>query len=83
MASKSGRDGSILINQDASLYLGKLMAGETVAQVLGAKRYGWLQLIKGELNVNGTKLQPGDAAKIEDTEKVILTAAGECGVFAV
>jgi len=77
VASKTGREGSIPINQDANLYLGKLRTGETVAQVLGAKRYGWLQLIKGELNVNGTKLQPGDAAAIKETEKVILTAAAD------
>ena len=77
VASKTGREGSITINQDAGLYLGKLAAGETIAQVLGAKRYGWLQLIKGELNVNGTKLQAGDAAAISETEKVILTAAAD------
>ena len=75
VASKTGRDGSLPINQDAGLYLGKLAAGETIAQVIGAKRHGWLQLIKGELNVNGTRLQPGDAAAISDTEKLILTAA--------
>jgi len=77
VASKTGRDGSISINQNANLYLGKLAAGETIAQVLGAKRHGWLQLIKGELNVNGTRLQPGDAAAIKETEKVILTAAAD------
>ena len=77
VASKTGRDGSISINQNANLYLGKLTAGETIAQVLGAKRHGWLQLIKGELNVNGTRLQPGDAAAIKETEKVILTAAAD------
>ena len=77
VASKTGRDGSITINQDAGLYLGKLPAGETLVHVLGAKRHGWLQLIKGELNVNGSKLQPGDAAAISDTQKVILTAAAD------
>ncbi|HEX4141060.1 MAG TPA: pirin family protein [Candidatus Methylacidiphilales bacterium] len=77
VTSKTGRDGSISINQDADLYLGKLRVGETIAHVLGAKRHGWLQLIKGELNVNGTKLQPGDAAAIKDTQKVILTAAAD------
>ena len=75
VASKTGRDGSIPINQDAELHLGKLAQSETIAQVLGAKRHGWLQLIKGDLNVNGTKLLPGDAAKISDEEKLILTAA--------
>jgi len=75
VASKAGRDGSISINQDTNLFLGKLGAGETVAHVLGAKRHGWLQLIKGELQVNGTGLKPGDAAAISDTDKVILSAA--------
>jgi len=75
VASKDGREGSITINQDAGLFLGKLEAGETIAHVLGARRHGWLQLIKGDLNVNGTKLHPGDAAAISETEKVILTAA--------
>jgi redox-sensitive bicupin YhaK (pirin superfamily) len=75
VTSKTGREGSIPINQDAELYLGKLAAGDTIAQVLGAKRHGWLQLIKGELNVNGTKLHPGDAAAVSETEKLILTAA--------
>src|SRR6201996_1528730 len=46
VASKTGRDGSISINQDAGLYLGKLAEGETLAHVLGAQRHGWLQLIK-------------------------------------
>jgi redox-sensitive bicupin YhaK (pirin superfamily) len=75
VASKTGRDGSISINQDTNLFLGKLAAGDTIAHVLGAKRHGWLQLIKGELQVNGTSLKPGDAAAIQDTEKVMLTAA--------
>ena len=73
VTSKTGRDGSIPINQDVNLFLGKLAAGETIAHVLGAKRHGWLQLIKGELSVNGTALKPGDAAAIKDTEKLILT----------
>ena len=75
VASKGGRDGSIAINQDAGLYLGKLNEGDTVKHTLGAGRHGWLQLIKGDLNVNGTKLEPGDAAAVKDADAVVLTAA--------
>ncbi len=75
VASKTGRDGSISINQDAGLYLGKLPQGETAVHVLGAKRHAWLQLIKGELTLDGTKLQPGDAAAVSETEKLVITAA--------
>ena len=74
IASKTGRDGSIAINQDTSLYLGKLAEGDTVKQQLGAKRHGWLQLVQGELEVNGTKLQPGDAAAVSDVDSLVISA---------
>ena len=64
IASKTGRDGSLAIDQDAGLFLGKLAGGDAVQHKLGAKRHAWLQLIKGDLEVNGTKLHAGDAAAL-------------------
>ena len=75
IASKGGRDGSIPINQDTSLYLGKLQKSDTVSQVIGAKRHAWLQVISGDLEVNGQRLQAGDAAAVSDTEKLAISAA--------
>jgi redox-sensitive bicupin YhaK (pirin superfamily) len=74
VASKTGRDGSIAINQDAGLYLGKLAGGSAVQHKLGAKRHAWVQLIKGDLTVNGTKLHAGDAAAVSDENELSLTA---------
>ena len=74
VASKSGRDGSIAINQDTSLYLGKLSGGDTVKQSIGTTRHAWVQLITGELEVNGTKLQPGDAAAVSEVDSLVITA---------
>jgi redox-sensitive bicupin YhaK (pirin superfamily) len=74
VASKAGRDGSIPINQDADLYLGKLDAGNTVKQALGAKRHAWLQLVSGRLGVNGSKLEPGDAAAISESDSLVISA---------
>src|ERR1700722_14012773 len=68
VASKSGRDGSIAINQDTSLYLGKLSEGETVKQAIGTPRHACVKLINGELEVNGTKLQPGDAVAASEVD---------------
>jgi hypothetical protein len=73
VASKTGRDGSIPINQDAELYLGKLAEGGAVQHELAAKRYAWVQLIKGDLTMNGTKLHPGDAAAVSDTDALTLS----------
>jgi redox-sensitive bicupin YhaK (pirin superfamily) len=75
IASKSGRDGSITINQDTSLYLGKLEKGDTVKQPLEATRHAWLQLVQGELEVNGTRLHPGDAAAVSEVDSLVISAS--------
>jgi quercetin 2,3-dioxygenase len=74
VASKAGTDGSITINQDTNLYLGKLSGGDAVKQTIGVKRHAWLQLVKGELEVNGTRLTPGDAAAVSDTDTLTISA---------
>ena len=74
IASKAGTDGSIPINQDANLYLGKLAEGDAVKPTVGGSRHAWLQLIKGELDVNGTRLNPGDAAAVSDTDALTISA---------
>jgi len=75
IASKQGRDGSIPINQEADLYLAKLMTGESLNHAFAAGRNGWLQVIEGELEANGNKLASGDAAAISKTEALTITAA--------
>ncbi|MCE0523303.1 MAG: pirin family protein [Methylacidiphilales bacterium] len=74
VASKSGREGSISINQDANLFLGKLKAGDTVRQPIVAGRHAWLQLIEGELDANGARLTPGDAIAISEADSLVLAA---------
>ena len=75
IASKAGREGSISINQDADLYIAKLQPGETVQHSLAAGRNGWLQVIEGELDVDGQRLASGDAAAIVKTNDVKISAA--------
>jgi redox-sensitive bicupin YhaK (pirin superfamily) len=82
VASKAGREGSITINQDTDLLLGKLEKNGTTSHQLGQGRHAWVQLIKGTLDVNGTPLQPGDAAAVSD-ENVLKLSAGEAAEFLV
>ncbi|HUD84065.1 MAG TPA: pirin family protein [Candidatus Saccharimonadales bacterium] len=72
--SKTGRDGSIPINQDADLYFSKLDAGQKVDLALGPGRHAWLQLIEGELEANGSRLKAGDAAGFSQIETLKLSA---------
>lgn len=74
-ASKTGRDGSIPINQDTDLYFSKLNASQTVELPLRPGRHAWLQLIEGALNANGARLNAGDAAGISQVEDLKLSTA--------
>ena len=75
ITSKTGRDGSIPINQDVDLYVAKLKAGEGLQHAFTTGHSGWLQLIEGELDVEGHHLTPGDAAAIADATSLKLSAS--------
>src|SRR5690349_6051574 len=51
VTSKSGRDGSIAIHQDADLWLGKLDAGQAVTHSLAPGRHAWLHVAEGEVTL--------------------------------
>jgi redox-sensitive bicupin YhaK (pirin superfamily) len=74
IASKTGRDGSMEIHQDADLLLGKLDAGQNVKHSLAKDRHAWVHVAEGEVSLNGTKLTGGDAVGVSD-ESVLEIAA--------
>jgi quercetin 2,3-dioxygenase len=66
VTSKTGRDGSIAIHQDADLWLAKLDAGNRVTHKLASGRHAWIHVAEGEVSLNGTKLSGGDAAAVSE-----------------
>jgi hypothetical protein len=74
VTSKTGRDGSIAINQDADLYLGKLGAGNRVTHTLAPGRHAWLHVAEGEVSLNGKTLSGGDAAAVDEQGSLELSA---------
>jgi len=74
VASKTGRDGSIAINQDADLYLAKLSPGEEVSHGLRPQRHAWVHVAEGKVILNGEHLQAGDGAAISEENALKLTA---------
>src|ERR1043166_7859392 len=74
VTSKSGRDGSIAIHQDADLWLGKLDAGNRVKHTLASGRHAWVHVAEGEVALDGKKLSGGDAAAISDEGALELAA---------
>ncbi|ABF40853.1 Pirin-like protein [Candidatus Koribacter versatilis Ellin345] len=64
IASTDGRDNSLIINQDVDLYDSSLTHGTEVQLALRPERHAWLQVINGELALNGQTLKTGDGAAI-------------------
>jgi redox-sensitive bicupin YhaK (pirin superfamily) len=73
VTSKTGRDGSIAIHQDADLWLAKLDAGNSVKHKLAPGRHAWMHVAEGEVSLNGRKLSGGDAAAVSEESTLELS----------
>lgn len=74
IASPTGREESIAIRQDASVLRGKFEAGDTVMNAISGNRRVWIQVIDGEVTVNGELLSAGDACALWDEPHMTLNA---------
>src|SRR5688572_26385835 len=62
IASNDGREGSVTVHQDVSLFASILDAGESVKYDMDQNRYGWIQVARGAIAVNGQYARQGDGA---------------------
>lgn len=81
VASPTGERGSLTIHQDARIYLSTLQAGETVAHVLQPGRHAWLQVLRGQVALNGLSLAAGDGAALSAEAKVEITGQDNAEVM--
>ena len=75
IASGDGREGSVLIHQDAAIYAALLNGDDQATHALQAGRLGYVHVIRGSVEVNGVVLNTGDALKIADEERVSFARA--------
>jgi len=75
VASHDGGDGSVTINQDATLYTAVLAPGQAVTHAFAPGRHGWLQVARGQVALDGRSLAAGDGAAISGEKAV--TVSGE------
>lgn len=66
IASPDGRDGSLEIHQDALLHAAILDQSDEIHYEPGQGRTLYLHVARGELNLNGERLQAGDGATVTD-----------------
>jgi quercetin 2,3-dioxygenase len=81
LASPDGKDGSVTIHQDARLYATLLKPGEEVTHELGERRYAWLQVAKGAVELSGKSLKQGDGAAISDEKSLKVTGTDDAEVL--
>ncbi len=74
IAAGDGRDGALELHQDVVIYASRLDAGGKVAFEPEAGRRVWVQMVSGDLAVNGAALEAGDGASVEDEGALVLAS---------
>jgi len=74
IGSKEGRDGSVVIHQDIDLFASRMGPGKDLGYQIRPGSGFWLQVVEGDLEVNGKKLQAGDAVYGEEEKALSLRA---------
>lgn len=74
VASPDGVDGSVTIHADARVHVGLFDGDEHAVLALDPARKAYVHLARGELTVNGERLQAGDALKLEGESRLTLDA---------
>jgi len=81
VASPEGRDGSVTINQDASVYSAWLDPGNKIEHPLAPNRHAWLQVARGSVTLNGQQLSQGDGAAISGEDAVSITGGDQSEIL--
>ena len=74
VASRDAADGSLLIHQDARIYLANVDAGHSVRHELDPGRHAWVQVLRGTVVVNGQTLATSDGAAVSDESALEIVA---------
>ncbi|MCU0717510.1 MAG: pirin family protein [Pirellula sp.] len=79
VASENGADRSLLIHQDAAIYLATLDSFSSVSREIAPGRHGWLQVLRGQVRVSGIELEAGDGVAISDESSITVEQVDAIG----
>jgi quercetin 2,3-dioxygenase len=72
IASPDGRDGSVVIHQDACVYAGLFDGDERASLAIANGRRCYVHIAQGSASVNGQALAAGDAAKMTGENNIVV-----------
>ena len=81
VASPDARDGSVRIHADAAMYAGLFNGAESAELPLLPGRKAYVQVVRGQIAVNGQALSAGDAALMEAETKLTLAGGHDAEVI--
>jgi redox-sensitive bicupin YhaK (pirin superfamily) len=82
VASPDGRNGSLTINADATLAIGQFDGpNEQARHDIAPGRRAYVHVVRGAIDVNGTRLAAGDAAHVEQESVVTLERGDDAEVL--
>lgn len=77
VVSPDGESGSLVIKQDAKLWVARLAGGKAVTLDMQKGRKYWFQIARGQVSVNGNTLEAGDALGLDNEGGKADIKAGE------
>jgi len=77
VASEDGRDGSLVIKQDANVYLALLGRGQRLEYRVPVLRHVWMQLLNGRIELDGNILESGDGVSVSAETELVVVAMEE------
>lgn len=76
VVSPDGRNGSLSMQADASLYVVPLDSAQEVRHEIARGRNGWVQVSKGKISIQNLKLVAGDGVALEEEPQFVIKAEG-------
>ncbi len=81
VASNDGRNDSMTIHQDASLYVSILENDDRLTYDVAENRAVWLQIVKGKLKINDRVVETGDGVSISGANAMSIVGVGDESEF--
>lgn len=78
VVSGDSRDQSLMIHQDAVIWKAKLHQGAVQERSLQVDRSYWVQVTKGQVEINGEQLVPGDALAVVKESELKMNPQSDC-----
>ena len=77
VGSRDGREGSLTIHQDVSLYSTVLDGGAELSYEFDGRRRGFIQVVRGAVEINGEAVAEGDAVATQDQDTLAIRATAD------